>query len=54
MEYWCLKFNKVEFKEGEEVFFVGEDESIWWDEIFGGNIDLKFCGLESVVMDIFF
>ena len=33
---------------------IGEDESTWWDESFGGNTDSKPRGPESVALDITF
>ncbi|KAH6693070.1 neutral alpha-glucosidase AB, partial [Verticillium dahliae] len=33
---------------------VGDDESTWWDETFGGNTDSKPRGPESVALDISF
>lgn len=56
MEHWRPKIEKNEAAEGEEVAEapVGEDESTWWDESFGGNTDSKPRGPESVGLDITF
>ena len=58
VEHWRPKIDKVEpeKKEGEETtqIDVGEDESTWWDESFGGNTDTKPKGPESVALDITF
>jgi len=66
MEHWRRKIEteKPETKEGEEqkdgseaikpAADVGEDESTWWEESFGGNTDSKPKGPESVGMDITF
>ena len=53
MEHWRPKVDKPEAKEGEEQP-VGEDESTWWEETFGGNTDSKPRGPESVALDISF
>lgn len=54
MEHWRPKIEK-EVKEGEESSQeVGEDESTWWDESFGGNTDSKPKGPESLALDITF
>lgn len=34
--------------------FVAEDQSTWWDESFGSNIDTKPKGPESIALDISF
>ncbi|TGJ79525.1 hypothetical protein E0Z10_g9236 [Xylaria hypoxylon] len=67
LEHWRPKVEKPpaeEKKEGEENMEekeeesaaepVGEDESTWWDEAFGGNTDSKPRGPESVALDITF
>ena len=59
MDHWRPKIEKEklegeEVKEGEEPRVVGEDESTWWEESFGGNTDSKPKGPESVGMDITF
>ena len=67
MEHWRPKIDKPaapekEVKEGEEstsepeppAAEVGEDESTWWEESFGGNTDSKPKGPESVGVDITF
>ncbi|KAI3321764.1 glycoside hydrolase family 31 protein [Xylariaceae sp. AK1471] len=68
MEHWRPKIEqppteeKTEGEEGKEeekkeestVDLVGEDESTWWDESFGGNTDSKPRGPESVALDITF
>ena len=65
MEHWRPKVEKenkeeAEPKEGEEaqgaekVSEQSEDESTWWDEMFGGNTDTKPKGPESVGLDITF
>ena len=57
VEHWRPKIEKEvkETKEGEEpVVEVGEDESTWWEETFGGNTDSKPKGPESVGLDITF
>ena len=69
MEHWRPKIEKEkkeesEPKEGEEskepepspepLAEQGEDESTWWDEMFGGNTDSKPKGPESVGLDITF
>ena len=56
-EHWRPKVEK-EKKEGEgeesTTTEVGEDESTWWEETFGGNTDSKPKGPESVGIDITF
>lgn len=58
VEHWRAKIDKPaeEKKEGEEAVTepVGEDESTWWDEAFGGNTDSKPRGPESVALDVSF
>lgn len=66
LEHWRPKIEKEkpveeEKKEGEEVKEpeptleeAGEDESTWWDEVFGGNTDSKPKGPESMGVDITF
>ena len=66
LEHWRPKIEKEKpveegKKEGEEakepepvVEETSEDESTWWDEMFGGNTDSKPRGPESVGMDITF
>lgn len=65
VEHWRPKIQKEEKeteepKEGEAAAAVqehveqGEDESTWWEETFGGNIDSKPKGPESVGLDITF
>ncbi|KAI1818178.1 glycoside hydrolase family 31 protein [Poronia punctata] len=66
LEHWRPKIEKpvAEKQEGEEdteektedsaVEEVGEDESTWWEEEFGGNKDSKPRGPESVALDITF
>jgi mannosyl-oligosaccharide alpha-1,3-glucosidase len=46
--------NKEENKDDTAVEQVGEDESTWWEEEFGGNKDSKPRGPESVALDITF
>lgn len=70
LEHWRPKVEKPveekkegeeENKEGEEKREeekkeepVGEDESTWWEESFGGNTDSKPRGPEAVALDISF
>ncbi len=63
MEHWRKKVEKEEkeIKDGEESTEKqveektgGEDESTWWDESFGGTLDTKPRGPESVGLDISF
>ncbi|KAI1747686.1 glycoside hydrolase family 31 protein [Xylaria castorea] len=69
LEHWRPKVEKPPAEEKEEgdedaenaekaeesaVEPVGEDESTWWDETFGGNTDSKPRGPESVALDITF
>ena len=61
VEHWRAKVDKPqeEKKEGEAEGDqvkkdVGEDESTWWDEAFGGNTDTKPRGPESVALDVTF
>jgi alpha 1,3-glucosidase len=44
--------DKKEEEKKEEV--KGEDEGTWWEESFGGNMDTKPRGPESVALDISF
>ncbi|KAI1746079.1 glycoside hydrolase family 31 protein [Xylaria scruposa] len=46
--------DSAEKAEESAVEPVGEDESTWWDETFGGNTDSKPRGPESVALDITF
>jgi mannosyl-oligosaccharide alpha-1,3-glucosidase len=62
LEHWRPKVDKpaaeaAEAAEGEQAPLdvdQGEDESTWWDETFGGNVDTKPKGPESVGLDISF
>ncbi|MBE3109168.1 MAG: glycoside hydrolase family 31 protein, partial [Acidobacteria bacterium] len=58
MEHWRPKVEKKDEEgvgeEGAVEAPVGEDESTWWDESFGGNTDSKPRGPESVALDISF
>ena len=64
VEHWRPKIEKdkepEQPKEGEEAkpveesLEVREEESTWWEEIFGGNTDSKPRGPESVGLDITF
>ncbi|MCJ1334313.1 hypothetical protein MMC10_011021 [Thelotrema lepadinum] len=63
VEHWRPKIEKKveEPKEGEEDNSTEAvatedqvDESIWWDESFGGNTDSKPRGPESIALDITF
>ena len=60
MEQWRPKVEKPENmedeapKEGRQPVEEGEDESTWWEETFGGNIDSKPKGPESIGLDITF
>ncbi|KAI9822527.1 MAG: hypothetical protein M1827_000246 [Pycnora praestabilis] len=54
MEHWRPKIEK-EVKEGEGPGTeTTEDQSTWWEETFGGNVDSKPKGPESVGLDISF
>ncbi|KAI9760530.1 MAG: nucleoside diphosphate kinase [Chaenotheca gracillima] len=52
VEHWRAKVEKAE---GESNATPDqEDQSTWWDEVFGGNTDSKPKGPESVALDISF
>jgi len=57
VEHWRAKVE-IEKKEGEEAgeadAAVIDEESTWWEELFGGNTDSKPRGPESVALDISF
>lgn len=60
-EQWRPKVEPVQSQseEGKEATSTSEpetkeDESTWWDEIFGGNTDSKPKGPESIGLDITF
>jgi alpha 1,3-glucosidase len=64
LEHWRAKVEKpvVEKTEGDEenkkeekaAEELGEDESTWWEETFGGNTDSKPRGPEAIALDISF
>lgn len=54
IEHWR---SKVEVSEGDgeqKEASVGDDQSTWWEETFGGSTDTKPRGPESVGLDISF
>jgi alpha 1,3-glucosidase len=51
LEHWR---PKVDAPKDEEDGKKAEDQSTWWEESFGGNIDSKPRGPESVGLDITF
>ena len=56
-EHWRPKVeNEQKEREGDNITttVIGEDESTWWEETFGGNTDSKPKGPESVGIDITF